>query len=73
MVTSEELRKMSTEELHKLSLQKDEKGRYTWDADKAYEERKRRSGGIHYSNVATNCSKYQADYDYSGWGEYGNR
>lgn len=66
-------REMPYEELYKLSLQRDKKGHYTRDADFAYYERQRRSKTVHYANVASRCSKYQADMDYYGGIDISNR
>ena len=66
MISREELENMSDSDLHNLSLQKNAKGHYTYDADLAYIERRRRNGGLHYGNAARKCSKYQADLDYYG-------
>ena len=65
MISRERLMQMPYEELYKLSLQKDSKGRYTFDAKCAYDERRRRSSYIKYSNVSK-CGKYTVDMDYYG-------
>lgn len=67
MVTRSEIAKMSYSELHRLSLEKDSKGRYTFEADMAYSERRRRSNEQRYPGER-GCDKYRADFDY--YGEY---
>lgn len=65
-MTIEQIRKLEDNELYALSLVKDKLGRYTDSANLAYAERQRRSGYIHYDEVPSTCSKYQADLDYYG-------
>ena len=53
-MTTKELEKLSDEELRDISLQKDKKGRYTADADKAQRIRQDRS--LHWGGVARKTS-----------------
>ena len=66
MIEAYKLKSMTDDELYELSLQKNKFGSYTFDANAAYAERRRRSGAVRYSGVPTKCSKYRADLDYYG-------
>lgn len=66
MMTLNEIRQLSDEELKRISGGKDKRGNATWEAEMAHGERRRRSGIIQYANVPTRCYKFQADLDYYG-------
>ena len=69
MMTVEEIRQLSDEELKRVSGGKRKNGNASWEAEVAYGERRRRSGVVQYASVPTRCSKYQADIDYYGFSE----
>lgn len=72
-MTIDELKLMGDDELRRISLLKDKKGRFTNEANLAYYERKRRSGKVYFSGINNRCSKYQSDIDYLGGSEISNR
>lgn len=70
-MTIDEIKKLNSEELHKLSLQKytsgKRKGCYTWEAQMAYGERQRRAGSQATIGAGVRRpSKFSADIDYYG-------
>lgn len=65
-MTREEMEMLSDSELYNLSLQKNEKGFYTHEADMAYGVRYERSGVVRYAGVARKCGKFADDFYYYG-------
>ncbi len=66
MIDLNYVRELPDDELYALSLEKDEKGRFTHNSNMAYYERKRRNGTNHWEGVSKTCYKYRNDLDYYG-------
>ena len=65
-LTQQQIQKLSDDKLYALSLQKTKRGHYSRDANRAYEERHRRSGYAYFDGIEKRCGKFQADIDYYG-------
>lgn len=60
------IRELSNDEIYALSLQQTKHGHYSRDANRAYEERRQRSGYAYFDGIEKRCGKFQADIDYYG-------
>ena len=66
MISYRELESMTIDELKALSVKKNKRGSYTFDANLAYQELRRRSGRLSFEGIPRRCSIYTAEADYSG-------